>query len=61
MNFRQMVKTAGLLWERQGVLAPVVFDRDIALFNVDIWRSVFAHGAELDQMGIRAVSLHSEQ
>src|ERR1700682_1727720 len=56
-----MVKGARLLWIRQQVLASVVLDRDVALFDVDIGRSVFAHGSQLDEMALRAKFANSEE
>src|ERR1700691_1510144 len=49
---REMVERAGLLRVREYVLAAVVLDLDISLFDVNIRRSIFAHRAELDEMAI---------
>ena len=35
--------------------------RDVAFFDVDIGRAIFAHRAELDQMAIRQKLTHREQ
>ena len=52
VDFREVIEGAGLLGKGKNVLAAVVLDGDVAFFDVDIGRAVFAHGAELDQVAI---------
>ncbi len=53
VHLREVIERARLLGEGQHVLPPVVLDREISLFDVDVRRSVFAHRSELDQVAIR--------
>lgn len=55
VHFAEVVKRAGLLGERQGISAAVVGDSDVALFDIDVGGTVFAHGAELDKVTIGRV------
>ena len=52
VHFGKVIKRAGLLGIRNGVSAAIVLDGDVAFFDIDIGRAVFAHGAELDQVAI---------
>ena len=52
VDFREVIETAGLLGIGQGIFATVVLDRDVALFDVDVGRAIFAHGAQLDQVTV---------
>ncbi len=56
-----MVERARLLREREYVLSAVVLDGEIPLFNIDVRRAVFTHGAELNQMTIWQRLAHGEQ
>ena len=61
VHFREVIEGAGLLGKRQHILAAVVFDVDVAFFDVDIGRAVFAHGAELDQVALGLKFAQREQ
>ncbi len=50
VDFRQVIKGAGLLRVGKQVGTPLVGDLDEALFDVDVRRPVLAHRAELDEM-----------
>ena len=60
MHLREVIKAAGLFRVQHPVLAPVMLDLQPAFLDIDIRRAVFAHGAQLDQMGIGAMGLHGE-
>ena len=45
VHFGEVVEGAGLLGKWEHVLAAVVLDGDVALFDVDVRSAVFAHGA----------------
>ena len=47
-----MIERAGLLRVRKHVLAAVVLDLDVTLFDVDIRRAILAHRPELHQVTI---------
>src|SRR5436309_3157970 len=51
--FREVIKGPWLLREGNHILAAVMFDGDVAFFDVDVGRAVFAHGPQLDEMTIR--------
>jgi hypothetical protein len=61
VHLGQVVERAGELRERQRVLAAVVLDLDVALFDVDVRRAVLAHRAQLDQVGVRGEFVHRPQ
>jgi hypothetical protein len=61
MNLRAVVERAGHLRERQGVLAPLVLDLDVALLDIDVGLAVLAHRAELDEVAVRHVVAHREE
>jgi hypothetical protein len=61
VDLREMVPATGLLRERQNVLAAVVFDLDVALFDVDVGLPVLAHRAELDEVTVRHVLVDREE
>ena len=61
VHFREVIEGAGLLGVREHVLAAVVLDGDVALFDIDVRRAVFAHGAEFDQMAIGLIFAESEE
>jgi len=61
VNFREMVEGAGLLGEREHVFAAVVFDGDVAFFDVNVGRAVLAHGAEFDEVAIGLEFAQSEK
>ena len=48
MHLRKMIEGARLLGERQNVLAAIVLNFDVAFFDINVGRTVFAHGSELD-------------
>src|SRR3712207_6139483 len=50
-----MVHRAWLLWVRQRISSSSVVDRDETFFDVDIWRSILAHRAKLDELAIGAI------
>ena len=50
-----VVPRAGKLGEGQPVLAAVVGDGEEAFLDVDIGRSILAHGAQLDEVRLRCV------
>src|SRR5579885_3139768 len=52
VDLGKVIERARLLGEGDGVEAAVVLDGDVALFDINIWRAVLAHGAELDQVTI---------
>ena len=52
MHLGEVVEGAGLLRKRQHVLAAVMFDSDVAFFDIDIGSAVFSHGPEFDQVAI---------
>ena len=56
-----MIEGAGLLGEGNGVPAAVVLDSNVAFFDVDVGRAVFAQGAEFDQMAIREEFPHGKK
>src|SRR5271155_2684149 len=45
VNFGEVVERAGLLGKRKNILAAIVFDRNVAFFDVNVRRAVLAHGA----------------
>ena len=53
VHFREVIKGPGLLREGNHILAAVMFDGDVAFFDVDVGRAIFAHGPQLDEMTIR--------
>src|ERR1700733_255495 len=61
VHLREVVERAGLLRKRQYVLAAVVLDFDVALFNVDIRRTVLAHRPELHQVAVVVEFAQREQ
>src|SRR4029077_20483483 len=44
---------SGLLREGKYILTAVVFDGDVALFDINIGRAVLAHGSQLDEVTVR--------
>ena len=61
VNFREVIKRAGLFRVGKNVAAPVVLDGDVALFNINIRRAVFAHRTQLDQVTLRLEFLECEE
>ena len=61
MHFGKMVEGAGLLGVGKHILAAVVLDGDVALFDVDVGSPVFAHGAQLDEVAIGAQFANGEE
>ena len=61
MHLRQVIERAGLLGKRQHVFAAIVLDGDIAFFDIDIRRAVFAHGSQFDQVALRPRFAQSKQ
>src|ERR1700722_76166 len=53
VDFREVIKGAGLLREREHILAAIVLNGDVAFFDIDVRRAVLAHGPKFDQMAIR--------
>ena len=53
VHLGEVVERAGLLGKRQHVFAAVMLDGDIALFDIDIGRAVFAHRPEFHQVAVR--------
>src|ERR1700722_17767248 len=53
VHFGEVVKGAWLLGERKQVFAAIMFDGDIAFFDVDIRSAVFTHRSKLNQVTIR--------
>lgn len=47
-----VVERRGLAGEEELALAALVLDLDPALFDVDVGSAVFAHGADVDDMGV---------
>jgi hypothetical protein len=52
VDLGEVIKRPRLLGIREHVFAAVVLDGDVSLFDIDIGRAVFAHGAELDQVAV---------
>ncbi len=52
MHLGQVIERAGLLGEGKHVAAAIVLDLDVAFFDVDVGRAVFAHGTQLDQVAV---------
>src|SRR5882724_10613266 len=52
MDLGKMIKRPRLLGKWQDVFASIVLDLDEAFFNVDVWRSILAHGAKFHEMTI---------
>src|SRR5580658_5365108 len=52
VHFGEVVEGAGLLGKWKEVLAAVMFDRDVAFFDVNVRRAVFAHGAKFHEVAI---------
>src|SRR5580698_3011685 len=52
VDFGEVIEGTGLLGKWENVLAAVVFDGDVAFFDVDIRSAVFTHGAEFDEVAI---------
>src|SRR5262245_43047630 len=61
MDLRQVVERAGLLREGEEVDSPLVVDLDEPLFDVDVGRTVLAHGAELHEMAVGMGFLQREE
>ena len=61
MHFGEVVEGAALFRVRQRVCASVVFDGDVSFFDIDIRRSIFSHGSQLDKMAVRREFLHGEE
>ena len=61
MDFREVIKAEGLLREGQSVAAPVVFDLEVAFFDIDVRRTVLSHRAQLHEMGFGALALNAKQ
>src|SRR5467141_4412602 len=61
VHFREVIKGSRLLREGNHVLAAVVLDGDVALFDIDVGCSVFAHGPQLDQVTIRQKLANAEK
>ena len=56
-----MVEAGGLAGKQEAVRAALVIDIDPTLLDIDVRRPVFAHRAELDQVGIGCVAQHGPQ
>ena len=56
-----VVERAGQLRERQGVLAPLVLDLDVALLDVDVGLAVLPHRPQLDQVAVGDVVADREE
>jgi hypothetical protein len=52
VDLREVIKRTGLLGIGEHVFAAVVLDGDVSLFDIDIGRAVFSHGAEFDQVAV---------
>ncbi len=61
VDFGEVVEGAGLFRIRHHVFAAVVFDGDVAFFDVDVGGAVFAHGAEFDEVTLRRVFADGKQ
>src|SRR3989440_1661136 len=61
VHFREVIEGARLLREWNYVLAAVVFDGDVALFDVNVGGAVLAHGAQLDEVTIRQKFANGEK
>src|SRR6266550_448053 len=61
VHFREVIEGARLLREGKYVLAAVVFDGDVALFDVNVGGAVLAHGAQLDEVTIRQKFANGEK
>src|SRR5712692_4570436 len=53
VHLREVIKGSGLLREGDYVLAAVVFDGDVAFFDVEVGRAVLAHSPQFDEVAIR--------
>src|SRR5512139_4349234 len=51
----RVVEAAGLTRVKELVAPPLVVNFQPAFFDVDVGRSIFTHGAELDDMATRGV------
>jgi hypothetical protein len=58
MHLGQVIERTGLLRERKHILPAIVRDLDKALFDIDVRGPVLPHGAELNEMRLRAEFLH---
>ena len=56
-----MIEGASLLRIRKYVAAPVVFNRYVALFNVDVGSAVLPHRSQFYQMALGLELSQSEQ
>src|SRR5680860_942795 len=61
VHLREVIHGSGKLRKRQDIAPPLVVDLDKALFDVDIGRSVLAHGPELDEVRVRGEVTHAEE
>jgi hypothetical protein len=61
MDLAEVVPASWLLREGQEVLAAVVLDLDVALFDVYVGLAVLAHRAELHQMAVGRVLVYGEE
>ena len=61
VHLGEVIERARLFGIRQHVRPAVVLDADVAFFNIDIRRAVFAHGAELHQVAIGPEFLKRKQ
>ena len=61
VDLRAVVQRGRQLRERQGVLAPLVLDLDVALLDVDVGLAVLAHRPELDQVAVGDVVADREE
>ena len=53
VHLGEVIERARLFGIRHNIAASVVLDSDIAFFNIDIRRAVFAHGSQFHQMAFR--------
>ena len=47
-----MIEGTGLFWIGQHIRTPIVVDLDKALFDIDIWCAVFAHGTQFHKVAV---------
>src|SRR5215469_10614589 len=61
VHLGKVIEGSWLLRERHGVSAAVVLEGDVAFFDVDVGRAIFAHGAKLDEMAIGQELAHGKE
>src|SRR5262249_447862 len=61
VDFGERIKGTGLPGKWQNVGPPVMLDADVGFFDIDVWRTVFAHRSQLDQVAFGPELVESEE